>query len=175
MSEPELYYASYQIKMNNQIKINIALQTLSLYQDDKLVKQYSVSTAANGAGELMDSECTPRGEHRIADKIGHGMQANTVFVGREATGEIYEPELRQQYPDRDWILTRILRLEGCEAGFNQGGNLDSYDRYIYIHGSPEDVSMGQPGSHGCIRMRNDDVIELFELVETGTPVQIKES
>jgi len=120
----------------------------------------------------MDSECTPRGKHIIAEKIGEGCEANTIFVGRIPTGETYSSKLREQYPQRDWIITRILWLKGVEEGVNQGGNVDSHRRYIYIHGCPDDVEMGKPGSRGCIRMGNDDVIELFNQVNTGTIIQI---
>jgi len=160
------------MNQDKHIEINIIKQTLSLFEGNDVVKQYTISTAKNGPGELMDSECTPRGKHIIREKIGAGCAANTVFVGREATGELYHPELRQQFPDKDWILTRILWLSGCEAGKNKGGNVDSYDRYIYIHGGPDDVAMGIPGSRGCVRMRNQDMIELFDLVETETSVDI---
>jgi len=156
------------------IQISIKDQTLTLFNDDKQLKQYSISTAKNGSGELMDSECTPCGAHIISEKIGDGAAINSVFVGRIATGEIYETALRELHPDRDWILTRILWLSGTEEGKNKGGEVDSHDRYIYIHGSPDDVDMGQPGSRGCVRMRNDDIIELFDLIEVGTEVEIKE-
>ena len=156
------------------IEVNISKQTLSLFEGDAVIKQYTISTAKIGPGEQMDSECTPRGKHLIREKIGAGCVANTVFVGREPTGELYHPELREQFPDRDWILTRILWLSGCEEGKNKGGNVDSYDRYIYIHGGPDDLAMGVPGSRGCVRMRNDDMIELFDLVETETGVNIIE-
>ncbi len=162
------------MKNNLHIEININEQTLKLFDGNKLVKQYSVSTAKNGTGELLDSECTPRGTHIISEKIGAGYVPDTVFVSREPTGELYTPDLRKQFPDRDWILTRILWLSGTETGCNQGGDVDSHDRYIYIHGSPDDVEMGKPGSRGCIRMRNADVMELFDRVEEGTPVFIAE-
>ncbi len=155
------------------ITISIPEQRLWLYDGDSLLREYPVSTARNGPGEQDGSLCTPRGEHIIAEKIGAGCEPDTVFVGRRPTGEIYRPQLRDHYPDRDWILTRILRLEGVEEGFNRGNGVDSYERYIYIHGAPDDASMGEPGSHGCIRMRNSDVMELFELIETGTPVTIR--
>ena len=118
------------------------------------------------------SFCTPRGQHIVRAKIGSGAAINTVFVGRRPTGELYRPELRQKHPDRDWILTRILWLSGCEPGFNRLGDVDTMRRYVYIHGAPEDVEMGYPGSHGCVRMRNAEVVELFNLVQTGTPVMI---
>ena len=158
------------MKIDFHIEIDIKEQRLRLYSGGKVLKEYCISTAKNGAGELQDSECTPRGEHVIAAKIGKDSPLNTVFVSRWPTGEVYTLELRQRFPDRDWILTRILWLQGAEPGKNQGGNVDSYGRFIYIHGSPDDVEMGRPGSRGCIRMRNQDVIELFEKVETGTRV-----
>jgi L,D-transpeptidase YbiS len=155
------------------IEISIQQQTLTLFDDFGGVKaKYSVSTAANGIGCEKNSGCTPLGRHIIRAKIGAGAQPNTVFVGRRATGEIYAPELKAEFPDRDWILTRILWLSGCELGVNRLGNVDTMQRYIYIHGSPDSVAMGEIGSHGCIRMRNADVIELFEFVEAGTPVLI---
>ena len=155
------------------IEISIQQQILTLFDDFGGVKaKYSVSTAANGVGCEKNSGCTPLGQHIIRAKIGAGAQPNTVFVGRRATGEIYAPELKAEFPDRDWILTRILWLSGCELGVNRLGNVDTMQRYIYIHGSPESVAMGEIGSHGCIRMRNADVIALFEFVEAGTPVLI---
>ena len=160
--------------MTLKIEISICNQRLRLSDDDNLLEEYIISTAKNGAGELMDSECTPRGKHMIAEKIGDDCELNTVFVGRQVTGEIYEPALRELHPQRDWILTRILWLSGEEPRKNKGGKVDSYRRYIYIHGSPDDVDMGRPGSRGCIRMRNKDVIELFDQVEVGIEVMIKE-
>ncbi|MBI4006106.1 MAG: L,D-transpeptidase [Gammaproteobacteria bacterium] len=156
------------------IEININEQKLRLCNGKKIEKEYPVSTAKNGAGELIDSECTPRGEHIIAEKIGADCLPNTVFVERLPTGEIYSPELRKHFPDRDWILTRILWLKGEEPGCNQGGDVDSHERFIYIHGSPDDVQMGKPGSRGCIRMCNRDVIELFDKVIAGTRVVVFE-
>jgi len=154
------------------IGISIPEQRLYLYEGNSLLRVYSVSTARNGPGERDGSLCTPRGRHVVADKIGAGCEPNTVFIGRRPTGEIYHSELRDRYPGRDWILTRILRLAGLEEGLNRGSGVDSYDRYIYIHGAPDEVDMGEAGSHGCIRMRNSDVMELFDLIDTGTPVTI---
>jgi L,D-transpeptidase YbiS len=147
---------------------------LVLREGETVLLDTLVSTAGNGAGELNGSECTPRGRHIIHEKIGDGCDANTVFVGREPTGELYSPDLAVKHPGRDWILTRILWLGGVEEGFNKSGNVDTLQRYVYIHGSPDDVTMGEPGSHGCIRMRNTDVIKLYDLVEVGTPVMIRE-
>lgn len=138
------------------------------------LKTYTVSTARNGAGEGNGSECTPRGGHRIRAKIGADCPVNTVFKGRRPTGEIYSPDLRRRFPDRDWILTRILWLSGTEPGFNRLGDVDTMRRYIYIHGAPDDDPVGIPGSHGCIKMRNADVVELFDLVPVGAPVAIRE-
>lgn len=158
------------------IRISIAAQSLELRDSSgKRVGHYSVSTATNGAGERNGSFCTPRGRHIIRARIGRGLPVNTVFVGRRPTGEVYTPQLGREFPGRDWMLTRLLWLSGCEPGLNRLGDVDTMRRYIYIHGSPDSVEMGAPGSIGCIRMRNSDVIELFNLVEAGTPVEILES
>ena len=108
----------------------------------------------------------------ICEKIGDGCAPGTVFVGREPTGETFAPELAQTEPERDWILTRILWLGGLERGRNLGGSVDTQARFIYIHGCPDSTPLGVPGSHGCIRMSNRDVMDLFDRVEVGTPVQI---
>lgn len=155
------------------IEISIAAQTLDLLDDaDQLVKRYPVSTAANGAGEQSGSYRTPRGRHVVRAKIGADLPLGSVFVGRRPTGEIWTPELAAQFPGRDWMLTRILWLSGQERGFNRLGNVDTMRRYIYIHGTPDDQPMGVPGSHGCIRMSNTDVADLFERIPAGTPVVI---
>jgi lipoprotein-anchoring transpeptidase ErfK/SrfK len=155
------------------IRISLLKQTLELRDDaGKLLRNYSVSTAKNGPGELKDSFCTPRGKHIVRAKIGTGAAENTVFVGRRPTGEIYTDELGAKHPGRDWMLTRILWLSGCEPGFNRLGKVDTMRRYIYIHGSPQGTPMGIPGSIGCIRMRNRDIVELFDAVSAGTPVEI---
>ena len=158
------------------IEISIQHQTLTLMDDFGGVKaKYPVSTAANGVGCEKNSGCTPLGNHIIRAKIGADALPNTVFVGRRATGEICTPELMAEFPNRDWILTRILWLSGTEVGFNRLGNVDTMQRYIYIHGTPDTTDMSKIGSHGCVRMRNSDIVELFELVEAGTPVLISES
>ncbi len=154
------------------IEISLQRQTLTLYECDSVVASFLVSTAANGPGEEINSECTPLGRHEVDEKIGAGCITNTVFVGRRATGDIYDANLGTINPEKDWILTRILWLRGLESGLNKGGSVDSKARYIYIHGSPDSSTMGIPGSRGCIRMHNDDIVKLFELVEVGTPVNI---
>jgi len=160
------------------IDVSLAAQQLSLYQSsdegDILLRQFPISTARNGAGEWDGSFCTPRGAHRIAEKIGEGAALFAVFKGRVATGEIWTPQLEAEEPGRDWILSRILWLDGLEAGKNQGGNVDSHARYIYIHGTNEEDKIGTPVSHGCIRMRNTDVITLFDQVAVDTRVNIRE-
>jgi len=157
------------------IIISINNQDLSLLdENDRVVFKISISSASNGAGELVDSEKTPRGEHIIRAKIGANQPVNTVFVARRATGEKYSPDLKKLHPDRDWILTRILWLSGTEPGKNRLGKQDTMRRYIYIHGAPADDEMGIPGSHGCIKMKNEDVIKLYDLVTIGTPVTIVE-
>ncbi len=158
------------------IIVNIAEQSLTLYQQNDAQYRYRISTAKNGAGNQQDSGCTPLGQHIIAKKIGADMPINTVFVGRVPTGEIYNDKLGAQHPKRDWILSRILWLSGLEEGLNRGnnaqGSCDSFARYIYIHGTPDSEPMGIPYSHGCIRMRNQDLLELFDAVKEGTPVTI---
>ena len=158
------------------IEISIRHQTLTLFDNFGGVKaKYSVSTAANGVGCEKDSGCTPLGNHIIRAKIGAGAAPNTVFVGRRPTGKICTTEVMAQYPNRDWILTRILWLSGTEIGKNRLGNVDTMQRYIYIHGSPDSTEIGKIGSHGCVRMRNADVIALYDWVEVGTPVLISEN
>ena len=155
------------------IRISIPAQTLKLLDDTgRALRTYAVSTARNGPGERRGSHCTPRGRHVVRATIGAGAAPNTVFVGRRATGEVWSPELAAQHSGRDWILTRILWLSGCEPGFNRLGDVDTMRRYIYIHGSPDALPMGVPGSIGCVRMRNADIIELFDLVPPRTPVEI---
>ena len=152
--------------------ISIAKQQLSLIGSE-CDKNYSVSTAKNGTGEQMGSECTPTGWHSIRAKIGNNQPLNSVFIGRRPTGEIYNPLLAQQFPQRDWILTRILWLGGLEAGKNRYGQVDSTWRYIYIHGCPDELIQGQPESHGCIRMKNTDVLDLFNRISVGIKVLIE--
>lgn len=156
------------------VRVSLGEQRLCLRRGVDRLMEVAVSTAANGGGELMDSLCTPRGWHVIRAKIGAGEAANTVFVARRPTGELFTPRLRASAPDRDWILTRILWLSGLEPGRNRLGPVDTMRRYVYIHGAPDDVPMGVPGSHGCVRMRNADVMRLFDAVEPGTRVLIED-
>lgn len=156
------------------IQIDLGKQQLSLLQAGQVLKTYPVSTASKGAGERIGSYCTPRGRHEICAKFGADQAPNTVFVAREPTGEVYGAGLAEQFPGRDWILTRILWLSGLEAGRNAGGEVDTKNRHIYIHGAPDNAQMGTPGSIGCIRMHNADVIDLFERVDVGTEVLIHE-
>ena len=156
------------------IEIDLGPQTLALFgADDACIRRYSVSTAARGAGELNGSLCTPRGRHRIRARIGAGAPEGAVFRGRRPTGERWSRDFAAAHPGRDWVLTRILWLCGEESGRNRGGDVDSMRRFIYIHGTGDDQPMGVPRSHGCIRMRNRDLIELFELVAAGTIVDIR--
>ena len=154
------------------IGIDGARQELTLLDGPRVVKRYSVSTAKNGFGEKNGSFCTPRGKHIVRAKIGAGQPLNSVFVRRRPTGEIWSPELHGRYPGRDWILTRILWLSGCEPGRNRLGDVDTMRRYIYIHGTHDLAEMGRPGSIGCVRMKSPDIVELFELVPSYTAVEI---
>jgi len=157
------------------IEIDLARQRLALHGPGRAAREWPVSTARNGAGERWGSEQTPRGRHVVRARIGAGLPPGAVLVGRRPTGEIWTPALAQAHPGRDWILTRILWLSGLERGRNRLGEVDTMRRYIYIHGTPDDQPLGVPASHGCIRMRNTDVIELFELAPAGTEVLIHES
>ena len=157
------------------IRILIPSQTLELRSAaGDLVKRYPVSTSARGMGEQFGSFKTPRGRHVIRAKIGAGLPVNSVLVRRRPTGEIWSPELAARFPGRDWILTRILWLSGCEPGFNRLGNVDTMRRFIYIHGCPDSAPMGIPGSIGCVRMHNPDLLDLFDRVEAGTSVDVCE-
>ncbi len=156
------------------IEIRIDLQRLDVIDNNQaMIKSFQVSSAKNGVGQDQGSFCTPLGKHVIRAKIGASQPINTVFIRRRPTGEIYSSSLGKKYPNRDWILTRILWLSGCELGFNRLGTVDTMRRYIYIHGSPDSIDIGKPGSIGCIRMLNTDLLELFDLADVGTEVNIK--
>lgn len=175
-SHQRFFMTTTNLHMNSPtITISISRQTLSVHTTP--ARHFSISTAKNGSGQRLGSECTPLGKHVICAKIGADLPINSVLVGRVPTGEIYDDDLAKRYPDRDWILTRILWLDGLELGVNKGitqdGTVcDSKARYIYIHGTPDTEPMGEPRSHGCIRMRNDDLVAVFELVDTNTIVEI---
>ena len=155
------------------LEIHVPAQTLTLFDGAKALRHYSISTSKNGLGEKNGSFCTPRGRHIVRAKIGSGQPAGAVFVRRRPTGEVWTPELHARYPGRDWMLTRILWLSGKEPGFNRLGDVDTMRRFIYIHGTHDHAEMGVPGSHGCIRMGNTDIVELFDLVPPYIPVDIK--
>ncbi len=157
------------------LRVSLARQVLELRDDEgALLRTYPVSTAARGPGEVSGSFQTPRGRHYVRAKIGEGMPPRAVFRGRRFTGEICTPELQAAEPQRDWILSRILWLCGREPGFNRLGEVDTMARYIYIHGTADEAALGTPASHGCIRMGNDDIVELFERVPAFTEVEIAE-
>ena len=162
------------VKAERWLHIRLGEQSLQLCEGQQVLRQYPVSTALQGAGERQGSGCTPRGWHTVRARIGAGCAINTVFVGRRPTGEIYTPELGRAAPQRDWILSRILWLSGLEPGRNRLGEVDTMRRYIYIHGCPDELPLGQALSHGCIRMHNADIIALFEQVPAGTRVLIDE-
>lgn len=154
--------------------VDLSQQTLILYHQQREVDRYRISSASNGPGQASGSECTPLGRHIVRARIGDQLPIGAVFVGRRWTGEIYTPELAAQFPQRDWILTRILWLSGLEVGYNRLGKVDSMRRFIYIHGTPDTEPMGQAASHGCIRMRNQDIVSLFAQVDARTEVEIRD-
>lgn len=157
---------------NQLIEISIRAQTLSFYVGGKLQHHYAISTAAKGVGQQCGSEQTPLGKHIIRAKIGSQLPLNAVFKGRRFTGEVYDQALAEKFPDRDWILSRILWLSGIEVGKNRLGSVDSMQRYIYIHGTPDTEPMGIAASHGCVRMRNNEIITLYDKVLPGCLVNI---
>ena len=156
------------------LDLDLARQQLRLLEGGRVLREYTVSTGGNGAGEINGSGCTPRGRHKVRAKIGAGTAPGSVFVGRRHTGEIWTPELHAEFPGRDWMLTRILWLSGLERGRNRLGCVDTFRRYIYLHGTPPVTTLGRPGSHGCVRMSNQDVVELFDLIPAGTEIEIHE-
>ena len=160
------------VSVKRSLVISLFTQRLELFSSGQRFC-YSVSTAKNGPGQLINSGCTPLGRHFICKKIGAGLPVNTVFVGRQKTGEVYSDRLALQNPQRDWILTRIIWLSGLEDGFNKGNEVDTKSRFIYIHGSPDSIILGEPGSAGCVRMRNKDVVDLFDRIEEGDHVEIR--
>lgn len=157
------------------LHISLADQCLYGFAAGALRLRLPVSTALNGPGERQGSGCTPRGCHQVRAKIGAGLPAGAVLVGRRWTGEVWSAELAAQFPQRDWILSRILWLSGCEPGRNRLGSVDTFRRYIYLHGTPDSEPMGEPRSHGCIRLRNADLIALFERVPAHCSVIIDEA
>ncbi len=153
--------------------IDVQTQQLKCMIGEQIEQNYSIATALNGLGEIEGSECTPRGWHAIHERIGENGPIGSVYIGRKPTGEIYSKELAESHPGRDWILTRILWLTGLEEGKNLGGTVDTLRRYIYIHGCPDEIELGKPSSHGCVRMHSADIIDLFDRVIVGTKVLIK--
>jgi len=157
------------------IVVNVAEQRLQLLKGDTVAMDVAIASAKNGVGEQADSERTPRGWHQVRAMIGGDAKTNAVFVGRRNTGEVYSPDLRRAFPNRDWVLTRILWLSGLEPGKNRLGAVDTMRRYIYIHGCPDEDEMGVPSSHGCVKMCNTDIIKLFSAITPSTQVFIGEN
>ena len=156
------------------INISIKQQVLTLIDNGSVIKCFKVSTSLKGIGQIKNSFQTPIGRHYIRAKIGKDQPILTIFEGRRPTGQIWTNSHLNSKPNHDWILSRILWLSGKELGLNRLGNSDTMQRYIYIHGTHDESDLGKPLSHGCIRMSNDDVIELFDLVSVGTIVHINE-
>lgn len=158
------------------IEVGVHSQQLALYDERGVpVRQYVVSTASKGVGERVNSYQTPRGWHKVCERIGDGVARDTIIYRRQITPWLYTPQLHAEYPTKDWILTRILWLCGQEPGVNQGGDVDSYDRAIYLHGAGEHVAFGTPTSRGCVRMRGDDIIDLYDITANGIDVFINEN
>ena len=159
----------------NSLHVSIKDQLMTLLDEaGQVLHSYPVSTSKFGSGSQNGSNKTPLGLHRIKDKIGGAMPINEVFLGRMPHGSLEECiERGVELPD-DVITSRIMWLEGMQPGMNQGGYVDTYQRYIYIHGTSDEENIGTPASMGCIRMLNADIVELFRLVESGIEVMIEE-
>lgn len=155
------------------LHVSIKQQQLKIITNSKITKSYPISSAKNGTGEIKGSECTPCGWFKIRAKVGDSKPLNSVFVARRPTGQIYNSDLAREFPNKDWILTRILWLDGLEAGKNRYGDVHTASRYIYIHGTPNHLVQGIPESHGCIRMKNEDILELFDFIPVSTRVFIE--
>ena len=161
------------IQLNDDsINLNQFRQKVKQLKNHQVNKSYSISTALKGIGQNKNSFQTPIGTHYIRAKIGKDLPPLSIFEARRPTGRIWNKEDAESYPNQDWVLSRILWLSGKELGVNRLGSLDTMQRFIYIHGTPDESQLGEPLSHGCIRMSNDDVIELFDLVFAGTIVHI---
>ena len=160
--------------MMQAIMVSASKQSLQLLENRMQIVEYSISTSKYGLGEENGSYKTPRGKHTVRAMIGEGRPINAVFVGRRYTGQIYTTKLAKEFPERDWILSRVIWLSGCEKGKNRLGLQDSMRRYIYIHGTPNSEPMGVPASHGCIRMRNEDVVDLYDRISYGCSVIISQ-
>lgn len=153
--------------------VDVSAQRLSLYRHGERVGHWQVSTSQFGTGNRQNSQRTPLGVHRVARKIGDNAPIGTLFRARRDTGRTVSILKDDRAADGDYVTTRILWLEGLEPGVNKGPGIDSFDRYIYIHGTAEEGRIGRPVSHGCVRMRNDEVIALFDQVAEGTLVEIR--
>ena len=161
------------IQLNDESSnVNQFCQKVNHFKNHQVNKSYSISTALKGIGQNKNSFQTPIGTHYIRAKIGKGLPSLSIFEARRPTGRIWNKEDAESHPNQDWVLSRILWLSGKELGVNRLGSLDTMQRFIYIHGTPDESQLGEPFSHGCIRMSNDDVIELFDLVSAGTIVHI---
>ena len=158
---------------NDIIIVDISEQRLYLYSNNDLILSYPVSTSKYGEGQTENSFKTPLGLHEIKEKIGHKAPINTIFTARVNTNKRADVQIKQNDTEDDFVTSRIMWLDGLEEGINRGLGVDSYNRYIYIHGTHEEGLIGQKASHGCIRMFNNDVIELFDIVSEGTKVQIR--
>ena len=167
------FFFTESYSQNNEIIVDISEQRLYLYNNDNLVQSFPVSTSKYGEGQIENSFKTPLGLHEIKEKIGDKAPNKTIFTARENTNKRAEIQINPNDTEDDFVTSRILWLDGLENGINRGVGVDSYSRYIYIHGTHEEGLIGQKASHGCIRMFNNDVIELFDMVSEGTKVQIR--
>lgn len=162
----------YQRSFDSYLFVSVKRQKIFYIKNGNVEKIFLISTAKKGLGQEIHSEKTPEGLHQIKQKIGSNLPKDAILREREYSGEIATIYTDETDVEDDFVTSRIMWLEGLESGINRGGNVDSYNRYIYIHGTPEEGLIGKPASHGCVRMKNSEVIELFDLVQVNTPVLI---
>ena len=168
-----LIFLNHSLLSEIHINVDISQQRMYLFNQNKLVKSYPVSTSSFGEGQIENSFKTPLGKHVISELFGTNVDKNEIFVNRTLINRKATIIDNSIDTDNDFITSRIMWLKGLEDGTNLGGNVDSYSRYIYIHGTQEEGLIGKKASHGCIRLFNHDVIELYEIIEEGTTVNIK--
>ena len=157
-------------KLDKFIYIGVKRQKLYLFEANLISKIYKVSTSSKGAGNEISSYKTPLGMHYIYEKIGDNAPIGTLFINKKNTNKIIKIDSLTMHKNKDEITTRLMSLMGKEMNINKGGSVDSFKRGIYIHGTSNEKTIGQPSSHGCIRMKNNDIVELFNIVDKQTPV-----
>ncbi len=157
-------------RLSEFLYVGIRRQRMYYFKNNQIVSSYPISTSSKGAGNLMGSYKTPTGLHQIAEKIGGNAPLGTLFINKKNTGKVVPVNKSEISIKKDEITSRVLSLKGLQQGINKGKKYDTFSRGIYIHGTSDEASIGRPSSHGCVRMKNDDIMELFDLLSVGTKV-----